>query len=134
MTTKEYIQKYKLNSPNVDSNKFNRDKFLQDLGGEFVEKLQAALDMATRGRYTLGFPAFQSIVKSMQDKFNSISNKKSGLPLTQDLFNAFFAIYVIPTRARLFPEKHQEITEQREQKAMGPQNGHLGINPFYWGA
>lgn len=41
--------------------------------------------------------------------------EKIGEPLSDGLFSAFFALHVIPLRANLFPNIHEEIEERRKR-------------------
>lgn len=41
--------------------------------------------------------------------------EKIGEPLSDGLFSAFFALHVIPLRANLFPNIHEEIEERRKK-------------------
>ena len=61
------------------------------------------------------FKVFQELVKEMQTKFWSISNKKVGKPFTPELFSAFYASAVIPAREKYFPEEHAAIVAKREK-------------------
>lgn len=114
MTTKQYIKKYKLDLAEY-ANHFNTDLFLQDL----FEELKARMDKEKAYRKTLQqefeFRMFQRIIMELQQKFMAISNKKAGGPLRRELWNAFYAKYIIPTRAELFPKEHEEIRLKRVQ-------------------
>lgn len=61
------------------------------------------------------YEKFRHAIKEQQDKFWQISKKKIGEPLSDGLFSAFFALYVIPLRANLFPNIHEEIEERRKR-------------------
>ena len=58
------------------------------------------------------YEKFLHAIKEQQDKFWQISKKKLGEPLSDGLFSAFFALHVIPLRANLFPNIHEEIEER----------------------
>lgn len=102
MKTKDYVKKYKLDSK--ESNKFLRDEFLEDLREEFLEKLE--IEQKQRKKYMLPFTIddFNRVVRNMEQKFASISLKKLGDPLTENLFKAFFAKCIVPIRAQYFPQ------------------------------
>lgn len=107
MKTKDYIKKYNLDSK--ESNKFKREEFLYDLREEFLEKIQ--IEIKQRKKYSLPFTIndFNRVVKNIEQKFNSISNKKLGEPLTDNLFKAFFAKHVVPIRYQYFPCKEFKV-------------------------
>ena len=111
MNTNEYIMKYGLNTSK--SNKFNREEFIKDLSNEFLERFNNTKVAREKMGLEFDFRIFLELVKDMYVKFNSISNKKYGPPLTQKLFSAFYAITVIPTREKFFPKEHMEITNRR---------------------
>ena len=62
-----------------------------------------------------GFDKFKQTVKQTEEKFWSISKKKVGEPLSQKLWSAFYAIYIIPVRGHIYPKIDQEIKSRREQ-------------------
>lgn len=115
MKTKDYVKKYKLDSK--ESNKFLRDEFLEDLREEFLEKIQ--IEQKQRKKYMLPFTIedFNRVVKNMEQKFISISNKKLGDPLTDGLFKAFFAKCIVPIRAQYFSE--YEVRPRRVSEING---------------
>lgn len=64
------------------------------------------------------------MVKQVNDKFRAISNKKKGFAFTFELWNAFFAIKVIPIRNKYFPEMEKfkpksKITAELETNLEG---------------
>lgn len=112
MNTSWYVKKYKLDTEKSD--KFNREEFVNDLGKEFTEQLENTILARKKYDLSMDFKIFQQIVKNMQAKFNAISNKKLGKPLTEKLFSAFYATVVIPARAKYFPKEHEEISTKRD--------------------
>lgn len=112
MNTSWYVKKYKLDTEKSD--KFNREEFVNDLGKEFTEQLENTILARKKYDLSMDFKIFQQIVKNMQAKFNAISNKKLGKPLTEGLFSAFYATVVIPARAKYFPKEHEEISTKRD--------------------
>ena len=112
MNTSWYVKKYKLDTEKSD--KFNREEFVNDLGKEFTEQLENTILARKKYDLSMDFKIFQQIVKNMQAKFNAISNKKLGKPLTENLFSAFYATVIIPARAKYFPKEHEEISTKRD--------------------
>lgn len=64
---------------------------------------------------SFNFDKFKEIVKQVETKFWAISNKKVGEPFTKNLWSAFYAVYIIPVRAKIYPEIDAKIKERREQ-------------------
>lgn len=113
MTTKEYVKKYRLDKAEF-ANHFNTDLFLQDLNEEFLARIEKEKTHRKKEGLEYSFRIFQSIIQEMQTKFCAISNKKSCGPLRPELWNAFYAKYIIPVRERDFPDEHAQIQAKRE--------------------
>lgn len=114
ITTKQYVTKFGLSDHNQKH--FNREEFLQVLGEEFKERLSHNQLACKKFQAEFTYSKFLHTVKEIQDKFQAISNKKAGEPFTEQLFNAFYAIHVVPQRESLFPEEHQKIQDARKEK------------------
>lgn len=99
MKTIDYIKKYGLDKNNKSLSKVEKDEFFKDLEKELLERIQER-----EKNYHLPYKIFQNLVKQVNDKFWAISNKKKGIAFTFELWNAFFAIKVIPIRNKYFPE------------------------------
>lgn len=112
MTTKQYIKKYKLDLAEY-ANHFNTDLFLQDLFEELKERMAKEEAYRKTLHQEFEFRMFQRIIMELQQKFMAISNKKAGGPLRRELWNAFYAKYIIPARAEIFPKEHEEIRIKR---------------------
>lgn len=102
MKTIDYIKKYGLNKNNKSLSKLEKDEFFKDLEKELLERIQERARNYTEDN--LPYRIFQILVKQVNDKFWAISNKKKGIAFTFELWNAFFAIKVIPIRNKYFPE------------------------------
>lgn len=113
MNTKQYVKKYKLDDFQY-SNHFNTDLFLQDLNEEFQARIQREKDARKKEHQEYTFRIFNVIITEIQNKFCAISNKKVGGPLRPELWNAFYAKYIIPVRIQDFPEEHKKIQAKRE--------------------
>lgn len=96
MKTIDYIKKYGLDKNNKSLSKLEKDEFFKDL-----ERIQ---EREKNYPGDLPYKIFQNLVKQVNDKFWAISNKKKGIAFTFELWNAFFAIKVIPIRNKYFPE------------------------------
>ena len=115
MKTAEYVKQFKLDKPNYN---FNREKFMEAFGQEFKDRIEATITACKKMQVQFTYEKFLHAIKEQQDKFWNISNKKIGEPFSEGLFSAFFALYVIPLRASLFPNIHAELEEKR-RKAIG---------------
>lgn len=102
MKTNDYIKKYGLDKNNKSLSKLEKDEFFKDLEKELLERIQERARNYTEDN--LPYRIFQILVKQVNDKFWAISNKKKGFAFTFELWNAFFAIKVIPIRNKYFPE------------------------------
>lgn len=102
MKTIDYIKKYGLDKNNKSLSKLEKDEFFKDLEKELLERIQERKKNYTEDN--LPYKIFQNLVKQVNDKFWAISNKKKGIAFTFELWNAFFAIKVIPIRNKYFPE------------------------------
>lgn len=112
MKTTEYVKQFKLDKPNYN---FNREKFIEAFGQEFKDRIEAMIMACKKMQVQFTYEKFLHAIKEQQDKFWQISKKKIGEPLSDGLFSAFFAIHVIPLRANLFPNIHEEIEERRKK-------------------
>lgn len=101
MKTNDYIKKYGLDKNNKSLSKLEKDEFFKDLEKELLERIQ---EREKNYPGDLPYKIFQNLVKQVNDKFWAISNKKKGFAFTFELWNAFFAIKVIPIRNKYFPE------------------------------
>lgn len=102
MKTIDYIKKYGLDKNNKSLSKLEKDEFFKDLEKELLERIQERERNYTEDN--LPYRIFQILVKQVNDKFWAISNKKKGIAFTFELWNAFFAIKIIPIRNKYFPE------------------------------
>lgn len=101
MKTIDYIKKYGLDKNNKSLSKLEKDEFFKDLEKELLERIQ---EREKNYPGDLPYKIFQNLVKQVNDKFWAISNKKKGFAFTFELWNAFFAIKVIPIRNKYFLE------------------------------
>lgn len=105
-TTKEFIKQFKLDQENYE---FNREDFLKELNKYLLEMINNA-QMSTPN---FTFDIFKQCVNQVAQKFWAISNKKAGGCFSKDLWNAFYAVYVVPLRAKHFPQIEAEIQKKR---------------------
>ena len=111
MTTKQYVKKFKLQEPGTH---LSYDAFLKDFIEEFDSRIKVTIETRAKADLEFTFDIFKGLVKEMQTKFCSISNKKIGGPLPETIWNAFYAQAVITRRAHYFPKEHEEINLRRQ--------------------
>ena len=119
MKTQEYVKQFKLDREHYN---FNREKFMEAFGQEFKDRIEATITACKKMQVQFTYEKFLHAIKEQQDKFWNISNKKIGEPFSEGLFSAFFALYVIPLRASLFPNIHAELEEKRRKAIKGCQD------------
>lgn len=107
MTAEEYITQFRMGQENYE---FSREEFMQELSKDFLDSFQK-LPKQENGIPSYG--EFKCLVKTFQTKYWDISHKKPGKNLTKGLWGAFYAITVIPARAKYYPSLHEKIMARR---------------------
>lgn len=102
---KNYIDKFHINSKQL----FDKKGFIKQLSDEFTRDLKK---FVTYNDYE----DFRSLVRKYQQRFSEISQLKSGNPLSKGLWNAFYAITVVPIRTKLYPEMQQRIMDYNTKR------------------
>lgn len=115
----DYVKLFKLDQENFD---FKREEFISELGKEFLEYCQTTTIGRDNKSGIIYYYRFREIVKNFESKFWAISELKVGEPLSQKLWNAFFATQVVPLRQRLFPKVQKLIEEQRQLNSHSKQD------------
>lgn len=115
----DYVKLFKLDQENFD---FKREEFIPELGKEFLEYCQTTTIGRDNKSGIIYYYRFREIVKNFESKFWAISKLKVGEPLSQKLWNAFFATQVVPLRRRLYPKMQKRIEEQRQLNSHSKQD------------
>lgn len=115
----DYVKLFKLDQENFD---FKREEFISELGKEFLEYCQTTTIGRDNKSGIIYYYRFREIVKNFESKFWAISGLKVGEPLSQKLWNAFFATQVVPLRRRLYPKMQKKIEEQRQLNSHSKQD------------
>lgn len=115
----DYVKLFKLDQENFD---FKREEFISELGKEFLEYCQTTTIGRDNKSGIIYYYRFREIVKNFESKFWAISGLKVGEPLSQKLWNAFFATQVVPLRRRLYPKMQKRIEEQRQLNSHSKQD------------
>ena len=112
MTPKEYVTQFRMGQENYE---FSREEFMQEFSKDFLDCFQKLPKLPEDSKYG-GVPTysrFKGIISEFQAKFWKISDLKPGKNLTQGLWRAFYAITVIPTREKCYPDLHRKIMARR---------------------
>lgn len=115
----DYVKLFKLDQENFD---FKREEFISELGKEFLEYCQTTTIGRDNKSGIIYYYRFREIVKNFESKFWAISKLKVGEPLSQKLWDAFFATQVVPLRRRLYPKMQKRIEEQRQLNSHSKQD------------
>lgn len=115
----DYVKLFKLDQENFY---FKREEFISELGKEFLEYCQTTTIGRDNKSGIIYYYRFREIVKNFESKFWAISELKVGEPLSQKLWNAFFATQVVPLRERLYPKMQKRIEEQRQLNSHSKQD------------
>lgn len=115
----DYVKLFKLDQENFD---FKREEFISELGKEFLEYCQTTTIGRDNKSGIIYYYRFREIVKNFESKFWAISELKVGKPLSQKLWNAFFATQVVPLRGELYPKMQKRIEEQRQLNSHSKQD------------
>jgi hypothetical protein len=106
----DYIKRLGMNEPGI-CDKFSRPDFLRLLDIDFKERIDLI-----ESNHEMSYIEFKDLVREFEGKFRAISDQKAGLPLTKNLWNAFYARFIIPYRAKYFPLTHRRILTLVEKK------------------
>lgn len=106
-----FIEKFRMNQENYN---FKREDFLNELGKCLLEYCQTTTDGINPETDKLYYYRFREIVKEFEKLYWEISSRLS-TPLTQRLWNAFFATQVVPIRKGWYPDIQERITELRDK-------------------
>ena len=125
MEALDYIKLLKMDQPNYN---FDRNDFIEKFGKEFTLCLQSK-EYLDPELGVLTYPKFKEIVGTFEKKFQDISTQKLGKPLSKGLWNAFYAIWVIPARAKLYPKLDAKI-KHAQAMAIANNPSHPKYNQF----
>lgn len=112
MTAQEYITQFRMGQENYE---FSREEFMQEFSKDFLDSFQKLPKLPEDNKYG-GVPTysrFKGLISEFQTKFWKISDLKPGKNLTKGLWRAFYAITVIPTRAKFYPDLHDKIMARK---------------------
>lgn len=120
MDALEYVKRFKMDQPNYS---FDRNAFVEAFGKEFRDSIHILEQRLLAEDHVIPYTTFKQLVNGHQEKFNKISELKLGKPLSKGLWNAFYALHVIPLRGTLYPQLDKKIQE-RKAKTIGNNPSH----------
>ena len=103
-----YIKKYGLDKPHT---KIRFEDIVEDFQVDFMALLEI-------GKARDNIKGYENAIRAMHGKFEGIENKSdaSNRKAIKACWNKFYAVFVAPTREKLFPEKMRERREAKEQR------------------
>ena len=113
LSAEEYCQLFRMDQPGYN---FNRQEFSKRFGLDFLDSLRDSDDYNPSTGY-LKYRAFKKEVAQAQKVFNEISaqvEKAGKKPLSQGLWNVFYASYVIESRKALFKDVQDKIDHKKK--------------------
>ena len=115
-----YIKKYGLDKPHT---KIRFEEIVEDFQVDFMALLEI-------GKARDNIKGYENAIRAMHSKFEGIEMKSdaSNRKAIKACWNKFYAVFVAPTREKLFPEKMRERREAKEQKA----NWHRGFEKDFY--
>lgn len=106
-TAEEYIKDFHMDDK--DQRKFDHREFLIAFGKEFSLWITV-----NTYKGIIKYEDFRDIVHNMYNKFLEIRKiREKHKNLSDKLWKAFYAMYVVPKRTELFPSIQQTIDEKR---------------------
>ena len=99
------IHKLKMDQENYN---FNRQEFIDELSNFFLDAIEN-YPIKNPKTDAITYRNFKNIIDEFRKIFNKISQGKKGKPLTEGLWNYFYADTIIPYRKYLFPRVQDKI-------------------------
>lgn len=99
------IHKLKMDQENYN---FKRQEFIDELSKFFLEAIEK-YPIKNPKTNAITYKNFKHIIDEFRKIFEQVSIGKKGKPLTEGLWNYFYANVVIPNRKSLFPRVQDKI-------------------------
>lgn len=99
------IHKLKMDQENYN---FNRQEFIGELSKLFLEAIEN-YPIKNPKTDAITYNNFKGMVDEFRKIFDQVSLDKMGKPLTEGLWNYFYANTIIPNRKYLFPRVQDKI-------------------------
>lgn len=99
------IHKLKMDQENYN---FNRQEFIDELSNLLLEAIEN-YPIKNPKTDAITYKNFKHLVDEFRKIFDLVSQNKKGKPLTEGLWNYFYANGVIPYRKYLFPRVQDKI-------------------------
>ena len=104
-----WIQKFKMDQENYF---FNRQEFIKELTKEFLEAIQN-YPVKNPKTNAISYSNFKRVILTFRKLWEQISIQKVGKPLSEGLWNAFYAQAIIPQRKVLYPRVQDKINAHK---------------------
>lgn len=124
MKPKEYVKKYKLDSPGTI---VNREEFISDLMHDFM----ATIDML-KERKQLNYARFQCVISEFHEKLDSIRRRSTVSPEFFDgVRKYFYATVIVKLKEELFGDFLRGQARERERRSR--EDFEFGFGWNFWG-
>ena len=104
-----WVQKFKMDQENYF---FNRQEFIKELTKEFLEAIQN-YPVKNPKTNAISYSNFKRVILTFRKLWEQISIQKVGKPLSEGLWNAFYAQAIIPQRKVLYPRVQDKINAHK---------------------
>lgn len=104
-----WVQKFKMDQENYF---FNRQEFIKELTKEFLEAIQN-YPVKNPKTNAISYSNFKRVIITFRRLWEQISIQKVGKPLSEGLWNAFYAQAIIPQRKVLYPRVQDKINAHK---------------------
>ena len=104
-----WVKKFKMDQENYF---FNRQEFINELTKEFLEAVQN-YPIKNPKNNAISYNNFKRVISTFRNLWEQISLQKVGKPLSEGLWNAFYAQAIIPQRKILYPRVQDKINAHK---------------------
>ena len=104
-----WVKKFKMDQENYF---FNRQEFINELTKEFLEAVQN-YPIKNPKTNAISYNNFKRVISTFRNLWEQISLQKVGKPLSEGLWNAFYAQAIIPQRKILYPRVQDKINAHK---------------------
>ena len=104
-TPSSLVQKFRMDQENYN---FKRQEFIDEFSKQFLEALEN-YPYKNPKTSLISYTNFKRVIKEFKTIFDQVSLEKRGKPLSEGLWNAFYAQGVIPIRKSFYPRVQDKI-------------------------
>lgn len=114
-TSEYFLMKYRMQQEHFH---FNRQAFLDEFKEYFLEQVNNYPELNPKTG-CITYNTFKRILSETETLWANISNK-ANKPLSQGLWNAFFAQTIVPFRKAMFPRVQDKINSLKARTLVDP--------------